>query len=60
MTWLAWLIVAMLLAAAAAVSGLQPKGARPVGRTGLMTVARIVLLVMAALVAYFAYRGRSG
>jgi len=60
MSWLAWLIVAMLLAAAAAVSGLQPKGARPVARTGLMTVARIVLLVMAALVAYFVYRGRSG
>jgi hypothetical protein len=60
MSWLGWLIVAMLLAAAAAVTGLQPKGARPVARTGLMTVARIVLLVMAALVAYFVYRGRSG
>jgi hypothetical protein len=60
MSWLAWLVAALVLAAVAAITGLQPKGARPVAGTGLMTVARIVLLVLAVLVAYFAYRARSG
>lgn len=60
MSWLAWLIVAMLLAAAAALTGLQPKGARPVAGTSLMHIGRIVLVILAAIVAYFAYRARSG
>lgn len=60
MSWLTWLVVALVLAAVAAVTGLQPKGARPVARTGLMGVGRIVLLVLAGLMAYFAYRARSG
>jgi hypothetical protein len=60
MSWLAWLVVALVLAAVAAITGLQPKGARPVARTSLMGVGRIVLLVLAVIVAYFAYRARSG
>ena len=60
MSWLTWLVVALVLAAVAAVTGLQPEGARPVARTGLMGVGRIVLLVLAGLMAYFAYRARSG
>jgi hypothetical protein len=60
MSWLAWLVVALVLAAAAAITGLQPKGARPVARTSLMNVGRSVLLVLAVIVAYFAYRARSG
>ena len=60
MSWLTWLVVALVLAAVAALTGLQPKGARPVARTGLMSVGRIVLLVLAGLMAYFAYRARSG
>ena len=60
MSWLAWLVVTMLIAAVAAITGLQPKGARPVARTNLMSVGRIVLLVLAVIVAYFAYRARAG
>jgi hypothetical protein len=60
MNWLVWLVVAVLIAVAAALTGLQPKGARPVAHTSLMGVARIVLLVLAAILAYFAYRGPSG
>jgi hypothetical protein len=60
MNWLLWLVVAALIAAAAAVSGLQPKGARPIAHTSMMGVARIVLLALAIIVAYVAYRARSG
>lgn len=60
MTWLTWLLLAALLAAAAAVTGMKPKGVRHVANTRLMGVARIALLVMAAIIAYAAYRTRSG
>jgi hypothetical protein len=59
MNWLLWLVVAALIAAVAAVTGLQPKGARPIAHTSMMGVARIVLLALAIIVAYFAYRARS-
>lgn len=60
MNWLLWLVVAALIAAVAAVTGLQPKGARPIAHTSMMGVARIVLLALAIIVAYLAYRARSG
>jgi len=60
MTWLTWLLLAALLAAAAAVTGIKPKGTRHVANTRLMGVARVVLLVIAAIIAYAAYRMRSG
>ena len=60
MNWLLWLVVAALIAAVAAVTGLQPKGARPIAHTSMMGVARIVLLTLAIIVAYVAYRARSG
>lgn len=59
MTWLAWLAIAVVVAAVAAVTGIQPKGARPVARTGLMGVARFVLLALALVFAYLAFRSRS-
>ena len=60
MNWLLWLVVAALIAAVAAVTGLQPKGARPIAHTSMMGVARIVLLALAIIVAYVAYRARAG
>ena len=60
MNWLVWLLGAALIAVVAAVTGLQPKGGRPVAHTSLMGVARIVLLVLVAVFIYFAYRARSG
>ncbi len=60
MTWLTWLIVALLVATFAAVTGIKPKGSRPVAHTRLMGVARFVLLVLALIVAYMAFRARSG
>jgi hypothetical protein len=50
----------MVLAVLAAVTGITPRGARPVARTELMTVARVVLAVMVLLLLYIAYRTRGG
>jgi len=56
MTWLAWLTLAVILTAIAALTGAQPKGTRPVAGTQLMGVARFVLLLFIAICAYFAFR----
>ena len=47
MTWLTWLTIAVLIAAVAAITGLKPKGTKPVARTQLMGVARVVLFLLA-------------
>jgi len=47
-------MIAVVIAAVAAVTGVKPKGTRPVARTQLMSVARVVLFVLALIVAYFA------
>jgi hypothetical protein len=55
MTWYTWLIAAALITAVAAVLGLTPKGGRLVARTGLMSVARFVLVLVIAVCVYLAY-----
>jgi hypothetical protein len=60
MTWLTWLLVVLLIATFAALTGIQPKGSRPVAHTRLMGVARVILVVGALIVAYMAFRARSG
>jgi hypothetical protein len=60
MTWLTWLMLAVVVAAIAAVTGIKPKGTRPVARTQLMGVARFALLVIVLIFAYLAFRARSG
>ena len=59
MTWLVWLMIAVVIAAVAAITGLKPKGTKPVARTQLMGVARVVLFLLALAVAYFAFASRS-
>jgi hypothetical protein len=58
MTWLAWLAVAVLITAVAAVTGIKPSGTRHVARTSMMGVARVVLLFIIAVVAYVVFRAR--
>jgi hypothetical protein len=58
MSWLTVLWGVAILAALAAITGIKPSGTRNVERTGLMSVARIVLGLMALAVAYFAYTYR--
>lgn len=48
MSWIELLLAAAVLAAVAALTGIKPRGTRPVARTRLMKAARIVLLLIAA------------
>jgi uncharacterized membrane protein YozB (DUF420 family) len=60
MNWLVWLGFAVVIAAVAAVTGLKPKGTRPVAHTRMMGVGRVALVVIVIIFAYLAYRARSG
>ena len=60
MTWLAWLVLAVILTAVAAVTGIKPKGTRHVAGTRMMGVARIFLLIFVVIVLYLAFRAKSG
>ena len=57
MNWMALLGIALVIAVVAAVTGIKPKGSKPVARTRLMAMARVVLVVIALIVAAFAARG---
>ena len=58
MTWLAWLVLAVLITTVAAVTGIKPKGTRHVAHTSMMGVARVVLLFIVAIFLYLAYNAR--
>lgn len=57
MSWLFWLGLAVAIGIVAAVTGIKPKGTRPVARTRMMGVGRVILLVIAAILLFLAYRG---
>ena len=59
MSWTFWLGLAVVIGALAALTGLKPRGTRPVANTRLMGVARFILIVMVIVFLYFAYRGYS-
>ena len=59
MTWLSWLLLAAVIAVIAAVTGIKPKGTRHVANTKMMGVARVVLILIAVIVAYAVYRSRT-
>lgn len=58
MTWLAWLGIAVVIVAIAAVTGIKPKGTRHVAGTKMMGVARVALFIAVVIVAYLAWSGR--
>jgi hypothetical protein len=60
MNWLVWLGLAVVVAAIAAVTGIKPKGTRPVAGTRMMGIGRIALLVIVLIFAYLAFRARGG
>ena len=60
MSWVVWLSVAVVIAALAAVTGIKPKGTRPVARSRMMGAGRIALLVIAAIFVYLAFQARGG
>lgn len=49
-------MLAVIVAAVAAVTGIKPKGTRHVARTSLMGVARVFLLIIAIVLIYQAWR----
>jgi hypothetical protein len=48
MSWIQILMAAVVVAGVAALTGIKPRGSRPVARTRLMKAARVVLLLVAA------------
>jgi hypothetical protein len=60
MNWLALLGIAVVIAAVAAVTGMKPKGTRPVAHTRMMGVGRIVLFIIVGVLLYAAFRARGG
>jgi len=60
MSWFAWLGLAVLITAIAAITGIKPKGTRHVAHTSLMGVARFALLGILVICVYMALRGRFG
>jgi hypothetical protein len=54
------LLITLLVTTFAALTGIKPKGSRPVAHTRLMGVARFVLVVILLIVAYMALRARPG
>ena len=60
MNWLVWLGLAVFVAAIAAVTGLKPKGTRPVAHTRMMGVGRVALFAIVLIFAWLAFRARSG
>jgi hypothetical protein len=54
-TWLTWLLVVLLVATFAALTGIKPKGSRPVAHTRLMSVARVILVLAVLIFAYMAF-----
>jgi hypothetical protein len=60
MNWLGWLGLAAAVTAVAAVTGIQPKGARPVAHTRMIGMARFVLVGLVVILVYFAFQAHSG
>jgi hypothetical protein len=56
MNWLMLLSLAGIIAAIAAVTGIKAKGTRPVAHTRMMGMARFILVVLAIILAYVAFR----
>jgi uncharacterized membrane protein len=60
MNWLVLLGIAVVIVAVAAVTGIKPKGTRPVAHSRMMGMGRVMLVIIALIVAYVAFRARNG
>ena len=59
MTWLGWLILAGVITAVAAVTGIKPRGTQHLSHTRMMGMARFALLIVAIILLYLAFRAHS-
>ena len=60
MNWMIWLSLAVVVTALAAVTGIKPRGTRPVAHSRLMGVGRVVLIILVVIFAALAYSARNG
>jgi len=58
--WLVWLGLAVVIAAVAAVTGIKPKGTRPVSHSRMMGMGRLALLAIIIILVYVAFRAHAG
>jgi hypothetical protein len=56
--WLVWLGLAVAVVAVAAVTGIKPRGTRPVSHSRMMGMGRLALLVIVIIFVYMAFRAR--
>ena len=56
MTWLTFLIIAMLIALVAALFWAQPRGGRNVAGTRLMAVGRVILVIGILIAGWLMFR----
>ena len=59
MNWLTVLGIAVVVVAIAAVTGIKPRGTRPVAHSRMMGMARIALAIFVIIIIYLAVRARS-
>jgi len=55
-----WLGLAVVIAAVAAVTGIKPKGTRPVSHSRMMGMGRLALLAIVIILVYVAFRAHAG
>lgn len=59
MNWLTLLGIAVVVVAIAAVTGIKPRGTRPVAHSRMMGMARIALAIFVIILIYLAVRART-
>ena len=60
MSWAFWLTLAVIVGVLFTIFGVKPRGARPAAESRMMNIARIVLVIVIALLFFLFLRGRSG
>ena len=58
MNWLTLLGIAVVIVAIAAVTGIKPRGTRPVAHSRMMGMARIALAIFVIILIYLFVRSR--
>jgi hypothetical protein len=59
MTWLGWLVIAAVITALAAVTGIKPRGTQHLAHTRMMGMARLALLIVGIILACVALRAHA-
>jgi hypothetical protein len=60
MNWIVWLTLAAVVTAIAAVTGIKPRGSRPVAHSRMMNAGRVCLVIIVAIFVVLAFRAHSG